>query len=387
MKINKENFIEKVKCIHGNKFDYSKAEYNGANKKICIICPTHGEFWQTPNNHLHGQGCPLCSRCKQSSTIEDFIEKAKAVHGNKYDYSEVNYTNNSTKVCIICPVHGEFWMTPNAHLSAKHNCPKCTHQSYKYSLKEFTQQIKAKYPNIDICSTQYCSKNDNGIFICNCIDEDGNKHGFFEKKYIDALRNGCPKCGKYAKLNEKIFAEKANKIHNGKYDYSKVKYVGNEIKVRVICPIHGEFLQTPHSHLRGTGCPLCSKENNINETSLYQYIKSNISIEVIREKKFEWLGRKSLDIFIPQIKVAIEYQGEQHFEPIEFYGGINSYKETAARDVEKYNLCKENGIRLLYFSKAKNIPPLYIDKLYTKEEELLQTIKDIFGSTNLINMQ
>ena len=84
---------------------------------------------------------------------------------------------------------------------------------------------------------------------------------------------------------------------------------------------------------------------------------------------------KSLDIFIPQINVAIEYQGEQHFKPIKFYGGIKTYNGTVARDIEKYKLCKENNVKLYYFSKARNIPLDYIDKIYTNEEELLQAIK------------
>ena len=312
---------------------------------------------------------------RKNLTKEEFIMNARTVHGNKYDYSKAEYVNNSTKVCIICPIHGEFWMTPNSHVSAKHNCPKCAHQSYKYSIEEISMMIKQKYPNIEIISTNYNGMKKNGEFYCNCCYKNGEKHGIFEKKYADVLRHGCPKCGKYNKLNKDLFIERANKTHNFKYDYSKSEYTGNDSKTCIICPIHGEFWQTPHSHLSGVGCPMCSKENNINESMLYQFIKSNLNIEVNREQTFEWLGRKSLDIFMPSINVAIEYQGEQHFKPIKFYGGVKSYNSTVARDIEKYKLCKENNIKLLYFSKAKHIPLDYIDKIHTDEEELLQEIK------------
>ena len=369
-----EDFIKKARAVHGDKYDYSKVEYVNNRTKVCIICPIHGEFWQTPINHLKGGNCPKCSKNKKPTT-EEFIQKAKEVYGEKYDYSKVEYINNSTKVCIICPEHGEFLMTPNAHISAKHNCPKCAHQSYKYSLEEYAKKVKEEYPNISVLSKQYNNKKDKGLFFCNCCDKNGEKHGVFEKKYVDVLRHGCPKCGKYSKLNKSIFIEMANKIHKCKYDYSKVEYLGNETKVCIICSEHGDFWQTPHSHLTGSGCPICAKENNINETLLYNFINDNINVEVNREQKFEWLGMKSIDIFIPQINVAIEYQGEQHFEPIKFYGGIKSYNGTVARDIEKYKLCKENNIKLYYFSKARNIPLDYIDKIYTNEEELLQEIK------------
>ena len=109
------NFIEKAKAVHGDKYDYSKVEYVKAKEKVCIICQEHGEFWQTPNNHLRGEGCPFCYGSKKLTT-EEFISKAKQIHGNKYDYSNVNYVNKYTKVCIICPEHGEFWQKPSNHL-------------------------------------------------------------------------------------------------------------------------------------------------------------------------------------------------------------------------------------------------------------------------------
>ena len=87
-KLTTEEFIKKAKEIHRDKYDYSKAEYSGSKIKICIICPKHGEFWQIPNAHLNGQGCPECSNTKKLTT-EEFIKRAKKIHGDKYDYSKV----------------------------------------------------------------------------------------------------------------------------------------------------------------------------------------------------------------------------------------------------------------------------------------------------------
>ena len=126
---NNDEFISKARTIHGDKYDYSKINYINAKTKVCIICPEHGEFWQTPTNHLSGYGCPECKKKKLSklfiSSKEDFIKKSIIVHGYKYDYSKVNYINNSTHVCIICPEHGEFWQIPTNHLRGD-SCPKCS---------------------------------------------------------------------------------------------------------------------------------------------------------------------------------------------------------------------------------------------------------------------
>ena len=119
----KEGFIQKAKEIHGDKYDYSKVEYINNHTKVCIICPEHGEFWQKPIHHTQGKGCPYCGGTKKLTTKE-FVEKAKQIHGDRYDYSKVDYISAETKVCIICPEHGEFWQTPHAHLNG-HRCPNC----------------------------------------------------------------------------------------------------------------------------------------------------------------------------------------------------------------------------------------------------------------------
>ena len=122
-KLSTEEWIQKAKKVHGDKYDYSKVKYYNAHTKVCIICPIHGEFWQTPASHLMGNACPKCGG-KTKLNTDKFIHRAKEIHGDKYDYSKVEYINATTKVCIICPIHGEFWQTPAKHLSGK-GCKKC----------------------------------------------------------------------------------------------------------------------------------------------------------------------------------------------------------------------------------------------------------------------
>lgn len=122
--MTKEKFIEKSNKIHNNKYDYSEVQYIDNNTKVCIICPIHGKFYQKPKLHIKGYGCSKCSKKYQWKTAEWIYECAK-IHNNKYDYSKVDYINANTKVCIICPEHGEFWMTPTAHMYQRQNCPDC----------------------------------------------------------------------------------------------------------------------------------------------------------------------------------------------------------------------------------------------------------------------
>lgn len=144
---NTEEFINKAKQIHGNKYDYSKVEYIDAKTKVCIICPIHGKFYQTPNSHLMGHGCFECgllSSSPKTLTTEEFIEKARKIHGDKYDYSKVKYINTHTKVCIICPKHGEFWQTPNCHLDGK-GCPLCNESHLERDIRFLFDDNKINY--------------------------------------------------------------------------------------------------------------------------------------------------------------------------------------------------------------------------------------------------
>lgn len=153
------------------------------------------------------------------------------------------------------------------------------------------------------------------------------------------------------KYNTKIVINKFIDAHGDKYDYSKFIYNGIFEKGIIICPKHGEFLQTPNSHLMGCGCPKCnqSKMEKRTENTLSEY-----KIKFISQKRFEWLGQQSLDFYLPDYNVAIECQGKQHFEPVDFKGE-SSYNdlskllnENILRDENKFNICAENGIKIYY---------------------------------------
>jgi len=143
IKINKSLFLKKSKETHVIKYDYSKVSFSGTKEKICIICPKHGEFWQSARYHMRGGNCPKCAGSYKLNTKE-FIEKAKKIHGEKYDYSKVVYKNYSSKVCIICHEHGEFWQTPNNHLFGA-GCPTCPESNMEGELRLILEKNSIKY--------------------------------------------------------------------------------------------------------------------------------------------------------------------------------------------------------------------------------------------------
>ena len=138
-----EEFIKIASKIHDNKYDYSKSIYTKSDKKLCIICHEkdkfgneHGEFFVTPHSHIgvSKTGCPKCSG-KYKKTTNDFIIESNQLHDFHYDYSKVKYINAKTKVCIICPEHGEFWQSPNDHLSGC-GCPVCKESKCEKQIKK-----------------------------------------------------------------------------------------------------------------------------------------------------------------------------------------------------------------------------------------------------------
>jgi hypothetical protein len=249
-KSNTEDFIKRAIKIHDNKYDYSKVEYIGANKKIIINCYEHGKFEQVPHSHLSGSGCNKCGIVKRKSNTEDFIEKAIKIHKNKYDYSKVNYIKATKKIIIICKIHKEFLQEANSHLNGV-GCPVCG-GCIQSNTNEFIEKAnKIHNYRYDYSKVDYKKANTKIIIIC-------NEHGEFLQTPNGHLdKKGCHECGGSKPLNTNSFIEKAVKIHGNKYNYSKVNYKNHMTNIIIICEKHGEFLQTPNNHLAGACCNKC----------------------------------------------------------------------------------------------------------------------------------
>ena len=344
-RLTTEEFIEKSKQIHNDKYNYSKVEYINNHTKVCIICPEHGEFEQLPLNHLKGKGCSKCSGNDKLS-LEEFVKRARQVHCDKYDYSKVDYKNADTKVCIICPEHGEFYQTPYKHVNSEQGCPFCSGRID--STKMFINKANSVHNNkYDYSKTNYTRGKDKVIITCTV-------NGDFEQTAREHLNgNGCPKCGGTNKLAEEYIIEKCKEVHGNKYDYSKSIYDGVDKKMLIVCHKHGEFYQTPWNHIRNKqGCPYCNESHL--ELSVNNCLK-DLGLAFERQKKFDWLGRQSLDFYILDYDAAIECQGIQHFKPCTF-GGITyekaqyNFEHLKELDSKKKKLCEDNGIKLAYIN-------------------------------------
>ncbi len=191
-KVTTQDFISRAREVHGDRYDYSKSVYVSATTPMTIICPEHGEFQQRPVNHTMGRGCRDCAGNKPL-TIAKFIERANAKHRNRYDYSQVAFEGVENKVTIICPEHGPFEQRVMVHLKG-FNCPKCGREQVADKLSHSLER-----------------------FISDAIA-----------------------------------------AHGDKYDYTEVEYVNALSNVKIVCPVHGPFLQKPANHVRGVGCSKCS---------------------------------------------------------------------------------------------------------------------------------
>jgi hypothetical protein len=295
-KLTKDEFIKRAVLIHQDKYSYDSVVYVNNYTKVKIYCKACQKYFeQTPKKHLEGYGCQECGKKYFSETYkytrEQFEEKARKIHHNKYNYKDVEYTGIFNNVKIFCnDCQKTFIQTPHSHL-AGHGCPYCHNKN----------------------TSERCRSN---------TDE---------------------------------FIQKATKLFGNTFDYSLVKYETNLKKVKIICnTCHREFEQRPTNHLSGYGCPYCKSSKG--ELVVKQFLEDH-SIEYIRQKRFnncKDLKPLPFDFYLPTKNICIEYQGEQHFNKRFYYGKYKdeilaeeAFNKQCSHDNIKREYCKINGIKLL----------------------------------------
>lgn len=302
-KLSKECFIKKSNETHGHRYDYSLVEYVNNRTKVKILCQQHGSFLQTPDHHMRGFGCSKCSN-KKRLTTEEFIDKSKIIHEDKYDYSLVNYVNSRTKVKIVCPTHGLFEKNSDSHIIQKQGCPECS------------------------------------------------KIERFNKK----------------RMTKEIFIHKSRKIHGDKYIYDNVIYgENNKTKINIICPKHGIFNTKPNNHLMGYGCPTCSSSKG--ELVVLNYLSDNNILNIRQHVFYNCKDKRQLrfDFYLPKYNMCLEYDGEQHFKPLTFFGGETGLIDRKIKDKIKNEFCLKHNIKLIRIKYDDNILEI-LNKLITIEK-------------------
>jgi hypothetical protein len=378
MKITTEDFIKKAKELHIDKnYDYSKVVYIKANLKVEIICPIHGSFFQTPNSHnslKYPQNCPNCKKTKKSN-IDEFIEKAKKVHGDKYDYSFAEYINCHKPMKIFCKEHNVFFMqNSNNHLQGQ-NCPcgkieRISKSNTKYTQLDFIKLAQKKHGKIfDYSLVEFKDVKSVVKIIC-------KKHNYVFNQVADNhLRSihCCPEClkEKSKRTNKKTkeeFIKEAVAIHGDLYNYDYVNYINGDTKVKIYCKQHkGFFEQIPRSHTHSKcGCYICNSSQG--EVAVKTFLENN-KIKFEQQKKFKDCKLKNhlpFDFYLKKYNAVIEYNGIQHYEFFKYFHKIEEeFNKRKERDKIKKEYCLKNNIKFIeipYWEKD-NIKSILIKEL------------------------
>jgi len=364
MKYTKEEFIYKANNKHEKKYDYSKIEYENTNTKVIITCKEHGDFEQLPRDHLTGRGCNECGKInrakKQTFTQEQFIDKAKKLHGEKFDYSKVKYINSQTKVIIICnKCNFEFEQQANSHLQGC-GCDKCArrinHENQRLTEKEIIERsIKVHgEEKFDYSNMNYKRSHEPINITCKLCD---NNFKQLISNHINQSQ-GCPFCsGRY--MDTEIFIKKAKEVHSNEYNYKEVKYEKSCIDIKIICNKTNQlFYQTPNNHLSGNKCPCCcNKRYSLKAVKYLNFISQYYGINI----KHQLNGgeytipntRFRADGYCAETNTIFEfhgtiYHGDPRFcDPSEFnYLGRN-YGELYNSTVEREKQIKDMGFNLV----------------------------------------
>lgn len=292
-----EQVKEKFNTTHGDKYDYSLfVDYNNTRQYIDIRCKKHTIFNQQIAMHLVGQGCPECKKEKLSEIykfkLDDIISKFKAVHGDKYDYSEIKEYNGCDEyVNIICKKHGGFKQNARNHYNGQ-GCQCCYN---------------------DVRHLNNCS-------------------------------------------NLEEFTMKSKIVHGEKYDYSKCKYINSKTPIEIVCPIHGSFFKKPNNHLNGKeGCPMCFSSNG-EKKIFSILVGNNIQFERQKMfNDCKYIKSLRFDFYIPEYNMCIEYNGQQHYIEVKSWGGEENYLLNVKKDKIKNDYCIDNNINLIIVSYTDDI--------------------------------
>jgi very-short-patch-repair endonuclease len=277
-------------------------------------------------------------------TTDEFIEKSKKTHGDIFDYSLSEYKDATTKIKIICQNGHIFEQRPSDHYNG-HGCNICKNEKFSKSklidLDVVKNKLYNKYSDIFIFDFTNYETLESKI-KCTC-----QKHGDFNIRVSSLLKGkNCWQCNNTQpfKSNINLFIEKANKIHNNFFDYSKSIYKHSKQKLTIICPNHGEFEQTPNAHLKGQGCPICNMSKGERKIRTW-FLNNNIDFKP--QYNFEKLKKYHFDYYLPKFNFCVEYDGEYHYNSYQRIGGDDKLLKIKKRDNVKNKFCLDNNIKIL----------------------------------------
>lgn len=383
LKFPKEKVIELCKFVHGEEYDYSITE--GCKNKISFIkyiCPKHGIQKQIFNNHLQGKGCKECAneqlKLLKTPSKEEFLSKASK-NNNLEEYIWDNFNlldrDEKGKIEFNCKIHGKYRDYPSNFIKG-HGCHIC------YGNTKIDEEIREKlskiHPDLDFSKSKYSEKDS-----LHRIDVICPKHGKQKISYFNLTNGqGCYQCGRELAglkltVSNDEFIKRGIKLFGNKYSYLHLDMFNRdkEGKVIVTCVEHGDFKILPSNFYKGVGCPKCQESTIENEIRLLLEKNSINYIYQCNKSYFPWLGKQSLDFYLPDYNIAIECQGLQHFEPIEYFGGYENYQKQIELDSSKKIKCEKNNVKLIYYSNIKNY--IFPYDVFTDKDLMLKEIREV----------
>lgn len=282
-KLNSFSFKELANKMHKGKYSYTEVEYTNSRTKVCIICLTHGRFWQTPNSHLQGCGCPKCNFQNRRRTLADVVKKANVIHNRKYKYNKSTYVNDRTEICITCPIHGDFWQKVTYHLHGN-GCPKCAIENRTSNVETIIEKAKKIHSDkYDYSRIIEGNINKKSCIICPI-------HGEFWQRMHDHLNGcGCPQC--------------ANKLSYGEEElFTFVKFICNDAMQRertIISPYELDiYIPSKHVAIEYDGLAWHSEKFKKEKAKTYHLMKTNLckekKVRLIHIFEDEWINKQEI---------------------------------------------------------------------------------------------
>ena len=312
-------------------------------------------------------------------TRDSYVKRAVSIHGDNYGYDRVPIEFKATdKIDIFCNDCKEYFTcTARNHTNSKSGCPRCGRKKANSKISstffhfielaskthgDKFEYFESDFKNMSTKTIIRCKK------CCNI---------FYQKPSMHVIGNGCPICNQFPnKMKNDEFIIRLSNEHPNLECLSE--YIGDKEYITVRCKIHNHTFRTKPNWLhQGHGCPIC--KSSLLETFVRNKL-TDLGISFTEQKRFKWLGLKSLDFFIPSLMVGIECQGVQHFKPIELFGGKTAFKRCVSRDIDKKMKCEENGISILYVTdnmELNDISNCHVGNIYTELNTINKhTLKD-----------
>lgn len=372
-RISQKEFISRCEeNVTNFNLSFTKTIFNGVKNKVIVSCNIHGDFEILASNLLRGGGCKLCSSYKVNSSkrtsLIEFVRKSKSFYDIEYNYDDVQFNNLHDKVILSCPIHGKWEVIAANHMMGKSSCPSChklktikkLKDSNLISQDDFIYRCEKAHNFIyDYSKTKYTHSMDYVLIICKI-------HGEFRQQARNhMIGKGCPRCANKEKSKNltrtiKSLLQSFKNIHGDRYLYDLNHKVRGIDYINIKCKTHGDFKQMARVHLEGKGCPKCSLSHGENAIAMY-LTKNQIDFEVeykINDGVTDRILR--YDFFLPKYNTLLEYDGEQHYFPVNFGGMTNEiasevHKKIVERDKRKNKWAKENNFRLIRIAYNSNI--------------------------------